>query len=93
MKNKPFVKREVLRYKRGAYGSPFNFLDFENGKGYAINNEEDFDKTDEKLRREEQSLDNDMLAIKGVGLFRRPSRRRPSLSRWKPPGPPPGRST
>jgi predicted ATPase len=46
-KNKPFVRRESLKYKRGSYGSPFHFLDFKNGKGYAINNEEDFDKTDE----------------------------------------------
>ncbi len=30
--NKPCVKREILRYKRGAYGSPFHFLDFEQGK-------------------------------------------------------------
>ncbi|MFM7622431.1 MAG: AAA family ATPase, partial [Alphaproteobacteria bacterium] len=36
----PFVKREILRYKRKAYGSPFHFLDFENGEGYAITNEE-----------------------------------------------------
>jgi predicted ATPase len=70
-KNKPFVHRELLRYKRGPYGSPFHFLDFTNGKGYAINNEEDFDKTDEELKREEQTLDNDMLAIKGVGQFQR----------------------
>jgi predicted ATPase len=26
-KNKPVVKREILRYKRGSYGSPFHFLD------------------------------------------------------------------
>jgi predicted ATPase len=70
-KKGPFVQRELLKYKRGAYGSPFNFLDFQNGKGYAINNEEDFDKTDEKLEREEQTLDNDMLAVKGVGQFQR----------------------
>ncbi|MDR2786418.1 MAG: AAA family ATPase [Treponema sp.] len=69
--NKPFVQHELLRYKRGSYGSPFHFLDFENGKGYAINNEEDFDKTDAELKREEQTLDNDMLAVKGVGQFQR----------------------
>ena len=39
---KPFVEREVLRYKRGAYGAPFRFLDFSAGRGYAITNEEDF---------------------------------------------------
>ena len=25
---KPVIKREILRYKRGRYGSPFHFLDF-----------------------------------------------------------------
>jgi predicted ATPase len=71
-KNKPVVSHESLRYKRGAYGSPFIFLDFKEGNGYAINNEEDFDKTDEELTREEQSLENpDILAIKGLGQFQR----------------------
>jgi predicted ATPase len=71
-KNRPFVRRELLRYKRGAYGSPYNFLLFENGTGYAVNNEEDFDKTDESLTREHQSLENsDILAIKGLGQFQR----------------------
>lgn len=41
------VEREVLRYRRGAYGAPFRFLDFSNGKGYAITNEEDFSRKDE----------------------------------------------
>jgi len=36
--NVPYVKREILRYKRGRYGSPFHFLDFKNGEGYAITN-------------------------------------------------------
>ena len=48
------VAREVLRYKRGAYGQPFHFLDFAHGKGYAITNEEDFSKAEEALVREEQ---------------------------------------
>ncbi len=66
------VSREVLRYKRGANGKPFHFLDFANGKGYAITNEEDFSKADEKLNREEQELDApDILAIKGLGQFER----------------------
>ena len=30
---KPLVEREVLRYKRAAYGAPFRFLDFSAGKG------------------------------------------------------------
>lgn len=70
-KNKPIVKREVLRYKRGRYGSPFHFLDFSQGRGYAITNEEDFDKPDEELEREEQSIGKDVLAIKGLGQFER----------------------
>lgn len=69
---KPSIIREVLRYKRSAYGSPFHFLDFSDGKGYAITNEEDFDKQDEKLHREEHDLGaQDILAIKGLGQFQK----------------------
>ena len=49
---KPVVRREKLRYKRGRHGSPYNFLNFENGQGYAIINEEDFSKEEEELTRE-----------------------------------------
>ena len=69
--HKPVIKREILRYKRGRYGSPFHFLDFSEGSGYAIINEEDFDKKDEDLTREEQSIGADVLAIKGLGQFER----------------------
>lgn len=66
------MRRERLRYKRSAYGAPFHFLDFQNGSGYAITNEEDFNKPDEELHRESQTLDSpDMLAIKGLGQFQR----------------------
>ena len=66
------VKREILRYKRGAHGSPFHFLDFANGEGFAITNEEAFDKLDADLTREAQKLDSpDTLAIKGLGQFSR----------------------
>src|SRR5271156_1260869 len=41
---RPVVLHEFLRYKRGRYGAPFYFLDFHNGSGFAIGNEEDFDK-------------------------------------------------
>ena len=68
----PFIHREILRYKRGAYGSPFHFLDFTKGSGYAITNEEAFDKKDEELTRESQTLGSpDILAIKGLGQFQR----------------------
>ncbi len=71
-KGAPYVKREILRYKRGRHGKPFHFLDFERGNGYAITNEEDFNKPDEELTRENQKLDApDILAIKGLGQFER----------------------
>lgn len=69
---KPVVKREILRYKRGAYGSPYHFLDFSMGNGYAILNEEEFNIEDKDLEREESVLDSpDLLAIKGLGQFSR----------------------
>ncbi len=68
----PFIAREVLKYKRGAYGSPYHFLDFSRGEGFAIVNEEDFDKPDDELTRESQKLGApDILAIKGLGQFDR----------------------
>jgi predicted ATPase len=71
-KNRPVVKREILRYKRGEYGSPFHFLDFQLGQGYAIINEEEFNQPDETLTREQQELESkDILAIKGLGQFQR----------------------
>jgi len=71
-KGKPIIVREILRYKRGRYGSPYHFLDFSRGSGYAITNEEDFKKKDEELDREEQTLGSpDILAIKGLGQFDR----------------------
>lgn len=71
-KGKPFIGREILRYKRGAHGSPFHFLDYSRGVGFAITNEENFDKQDEDLTREVQDLNSpDILAIKGIGQFQR----------------------
>ncbi|MEQ9370951.1 MAG: AAA family ATPase [Coleofasciculus chthonoplastes F3-SA18-01] len=71
-KKRPVIKREILRYKRGEYGSPYHFLDFQKGKGYAIINEENFDQTEAHLKREEQQLESpDILAIKGLGQFQR----------------------
>jgi predicted ATPase len=68
---RPVVKREILRYKRGESGKPFHFLDFSLGKGYAINNEEDFNTPDKDLQREEQQLEPNLLAINGLGQFKR----------------------
>jgi predicted ATPase len=71
-KRQVYIHHESLRYKRGRYGSPYYFLSFNNGEGYAITNEEDFNKTDEDLEREYQKLQSsDILAIKGLGQFER----------------------
>lgn len=71
-KGKPVIEREVLRYKRGRYGSPYHFLDFKKGHGFAITNEEQFNIPDEELEREEQTLDSpDILAVKGLGQFQK----------------------
>ncbi|WP_368655685.1 AAA family ATPase [Castellaniella ginsengisoli] len=67
----PVVLKELLRYKRGRYGSPFHFLSFSKGEGYAITNEEDFNRSDEDLDREFQRVAPDTLAIKGLGQFER----------------------
>jgi predicted ATPase len=67
----PVIYKELLRYKRGRYGSPFHFLSFAEGEGYAITNEEDFRKSDEELEREPQRVAPDTLAIKGLGQFER----------------------
>jgi predicted ATPase len=67
----PVVFRELLRYKRGRYGSPYHFLDFSKGEGYAITNEEDFKISDEQLENEKQKVSPDTLAIKGLGQFER----------------------
>ena len=69
-RKKVYVEREILRYKRGSFGSPYHFLDFSRGHGTAIVNEDDFSKQDEELNRETQQLDSDdVLAIKGLGQF------------------------
>lgn len=68
----PYVKREVLKYRRGSHGQPWHFLDFSNGKGNAISNESDFELQSETPKREEHELEsNDTLAIKGLGQFQK----------------------
>lgn len=68
---RPIVLREILRYKRGAYGSPYHFIDFTRGVGMAVNNEEDFKEKDTELKREEQSVSPDTLAISSLGQLER----------------------
>lgn len=69
---KPVVEREILRYRRGQHGAPWHFLDFKQGKGYAVTNEVTEVKTAAELEREEQILKSpDLLAIKGLAQFER----------------------
>ncbi|MCE1166958.1 MAG: AAA family ATPase [Sphingobacteriia bacterium] len=70
----PVIKKEILKYRRGQTGKPFNFLDFKEGEGSAITNEEEFEfeKQNFQVKRETQKLDSpDILAIKGLGQFKK----------------------
>ncbi|TAD94724.1 MAG: chromosome segregation protein SMC [Bacteroidetes bacterium] len=70
----PIITKEILSYRRGKHGRPFRFLDFSKGKGYAITNEDDFEREKQEFieKREEQTLDSpDILAIKGLGQFQK----------------------
>ena len=70
--NHAYVEREILRYRRGSSGRPWNFLDFSKGKGTAVINEQDEVKDVEDLEREDQVLkSDDILAIKGLAQFER----------------------
>ena len=64
------VKREVLKWTRGERGRPFNFIDFQNGQGVAVQERPDVAEAD--LEREQQVLDApDILALKALGQFKR----------------------
>lgn len=71
-KSKAVIHREVLRYKKkgSGRGAPWHFLDFRQGKGYAISNESEFQNNSaEPVRQEQQLASPDILAIKGLGQF------------------------
>lgn len=70
---KAVVEREVLKYRRGQHGRPWEFLNFSRGMGKAVTNESlESVKTEDKLEREEQRLKKpDILAIKGLAQFER----------------------
>lgn len=70
--NRPIVKKELLKYRRGQRGKPWHMLDFSEGKGMAVVNEDELENANSEVRREEQALDApDILAIKGLGQFKR----------------------
>ena len=70
---RPIVSREILRYtrRRGKAGRPWHFLDFSEGRGYAITNESAYGQEGATEKREDRELDDpSTLAIKGLGQFR-----------------------
>ncbi|MDR1761462.1 MAG: AAA family ATPase [Bacteroidales bacterium] len=74
VENQPIIKREILSYRRGQFGKPYRFLDFSEGKGSAIVNEDEFEAAKQQFKdqREEQQLDSpNILAIKGLGQFQK----------------------
>jgi predicted ATPase len=69
---RPFVEREILKYRRGSGGKPWHFLDFSRGTGEAVTNELDAVDDESDLKREQQTLkSSDILAIKGLAQFER----------------------
>lgn len=67
----PLVQREVLSYRRGQRGKPWNFVDFRNGKGMAITNEAAYGQAGAVAEWREYDLNEpSILAIKGLGQFR-----------------------
>lgn len=64
---------EVLRHRRDRSSvKPWNFLMFQRGKGYVINNEADIGRLGSPEQRDDFLLDSsELLAIKGSGQLRR----------------------
>jgi predicted ATPase len=67
---KAIIHREILSYRRGRYGRPWRFLDFTDGSGNAITNEDEYGKKNTQEQRMNQKVaEPDILAIKGLGQF------------------------
>ncbi len=70
--NRPFVAREILKYRRGSGGQPWHFLDFSSGEGEAVTNEVEQVTDVKQLKREHQKLkSSEILAVKGLAQFER----------------------
>ena len=70
--DRPIVEREILKCRRFSHGKPWHFLDFAEGRGYAVTNEAMDVEDETQLERDEQSLKSpDLLAIKGLAQFER----------------------
>ena len=62
----PVVVHEWLRWKRGRYGAPFRFLEYQRGLGRAISGES---PDAEDQRREIPLKSPDLLAVNALGQF------------------------
>jgi predicted ATPase len=71
IRGKAFINREILKYRRGQRtGAPWHFLDFRNGEGNAITNEDEYGNEGVTAIRVNQKVTSpDILAIKGLGQF------------------------
>ncbi|ACF13741.1 SMC domain protein [Chloroherpeton thalassium ATCC 35110] len=85
-RGKAIVRREILRYRRGRKGKPWHFLDFQDGAGSAIVNEQAYGEEGATDERENKVLSSpDILAVKGLGQFeqfRAVSEFRKMLEKW-----------
>lgn len=64
----PFVLRERLQWRRGSTGKPYDFLNFERGRG-TVTSGENPDEGDERI--EEQLAAPDVLAVNTLGQLAR----------------------
>lgn len=65
------VEKEILRFRRGQYGSPWKVLDFAYGEGIAAEGNLNTYSDVNLATRKKQKLDSpDILAIKGLGQFK-----------------------
>ncbi len=65
-RGKPIVVEEWLRWKRGAHGQPFKFLDYKRGQGSAVSGAD----PDETGKRVETPLRSpDLIAVNTLGQF------------------------
>lgn len=65
------VEREILKFRRGQRGKPWHFINFSQGQGTAITNEQQYGEEGALEQRAEYALDEpDVLAIKGLGQFK-----------------------
>lgn len=71
-KDRAVVKKEILKYRRGSKGRPWEFLNFSEGKGEAITKDWSEIEHEQDSDREPRVLKSpDILAIKGLTQFER----------------------